>query len=430
MSARRSAAAPNRATALVLSFDPDPRRTAWGLDPSALALTRSLGRSGIPVVRIHPSRLEGSLLSRYCAAVETCPHPRSEEALVVFLLGLERRGAPEVLFPTGDDSAAFLARHQDVLRARYRLPVARPEVMSDLVDKQRQYARAQALGLPVPETYFPASAAEVRTLAARLESYPYVIKPLVSHRWRAPSVRDALGTGKGVRADAPHDLVAAYESVCRVDRRVMIQEVIGGSDDRLFTFLSYLDEQSAPLGYCIRKKIRQFPVDFGNCVLTESCFDPIVRDQSIRLLQGIGYHGLSGVEWKLDPRSGRYLLIEVNPRAVYTTAIAPACGVDLPVIAFRDLIGERVLPTDRFREGIKWIWLTSDLRAAFELHRRGELDLRSWWRSIRGEKVHAVFAGDDWRPFAAFIFGDLQKGFARFVKRSDLARTRRLAARA
>jgi predicted ATP-grasp superfamily ATP-dependent carboligase len=149
----------------------------------------------------------------------------------------------------------------------------------------------------------------------------------------------------------------------------------------------------------MRSKIRQMPVDFGYCTLTVSCDEPQVREQSLRLLQGIGYHGIAGVEWKHDPRTGLYKLIEINARAVNTIGIAPASGVDIPYIAYRDAIGQPLPPVFTWKQGVKWIRLIQDIDAARILHRTGRLSMGKWWRSIRGKRVHAVFAWDDLRPF-------------------------------
>lgn len=397
-----------RPTAFVLTHESDRHRTQKSLSIIGLTIARSLGRHGIPVVRVHPNRLEHGLSSRYCTAVEVCPDPvDSEEALVDFLLGLRAYGGPRVLFPASDDSADFVARHQEALRGAFELPVARREIMETIIDKRRQYARAVELGIPIPRTWFPEAGEDGRHFAGRVVGYPCVLKPLVAHRWRRREMHAATGGRKGFLAHDPDELATCYDRIRHVDPEVMVQEVVPGEDQRLFTFHSYLDARSEPLGYCIRRKIRQYPVDFGHCMITESCFDPVVLEQSLRLLRGIGYHGLSGVEWKVDPRSGEYLLIEINARAGQTIGIAAACGVDLPWIAFLDKLGRAVQPVRGFETGMKWLWLFGDLRSFFELRRRGALTFREWWRSLSGKKVHAVWARDDWRPMASFLLGAL-----------------------
>lgn len=372
----------------------------------ALALTRSLGRRGVPVVRVHPNRLDRSLLSRFCRRVEVCPDLHaSEDDLSRFLLGVaERYPGPRVAFPATDDTAHFLGRRHDELSAAYRLVGPPADVVELVVDKRRQYEEAERIGIPVPETYYPASAEALARLAETLRNYPYVIKPNVAHRWRLASTKERMAVGKGavvkgVVARDRGELIAAYARISPGDTDVMVQEVLGGEDLRLFTFLGYFDRDSRPLGYCVRSKIRQFPLDFGYCTATASCENPTVVEQSVRLLEGLRYQGLVGVEWKLDPRSGQHKLIEVNARAVNTSALAPACGVDLPWIAFQDALGRDVLPVTRWRSGVTWVWLSQDVGAARALRRRGELTVGAWLRSLRGRRVHAVFAGDDLRPF-------------------------------
>jgi predicted ATP-grasp superfamily ATP-dependent carboligase len=244
----------------------------------------------------------------------------------------------------------------------------------------------------------------------------------VSHRWRRPEVKAVSKGRKALRSDDAEQLIAQYSDIAGVYTSVMIQEVIGGRDERLFTFLSYFNERSEPVAYCIRRKIRQMPIDFGFCTLTESCFDSNVEEQSIRLLRGIGFHGICGVEWKLDPKTGEYKLIEVNARAVNTTGIAPACGVDIPYIAFTDKVTGHATPVTKWREGVKWISLMSDLEAARELHLIGGLSLLEWWRSIKGVETHSVFAADDLRPSLAYIWAHVGQLAGRLLKKSALAR--------
>lgn len=406
----------NNETVFVLTHESDPQRTAKSTSLIALAITRSLGRKGVPVVRIHPNRLDRSLSSKYCTKVEVSPDFYACEAdLLDFLLAMaERYAGQRLLIPASDDCAWFVGKHHAALSSVFAVVAPGMRVMETLIDKQSQYEQARRLGIPIPETYFPGSSEEVSKLAPSLANFPYVIKPLVAHAWRRASMKGVSQGKKGFAVHDPQELISCYEAIAQGDKKVMIQEVIGGTDDRLFTFLSYFDSQSQPVGYCIRKKIRQFPVDFGYCTLTTSCHDEVVEEQSIRLLQGLGFHGISGVEWKLDPRNGLYKLIEVNPRAVNTTALAAACGVDLPYIAFQDTLGRVGSETREWLDGVKWINFEQDAWAARELHRLGKLGWREWWQSIRGHKVHALYAPDDIRPFAGYLSAFLKERLTRF----------------
>jgi predicted ATP-grasp superfamily ATP-dependent carboligase len=397
-------------TAFVLTHESDPQRKKKSKSIIALAITRSLGRQGIPVIRVHPNRLDHGLTSKYCWKIEICPDfYDSEDKLLQFLLTMqEGYTGPRVLIPASDDCAYFIAKYYDRLEDVFLIVGPRRSIMESILDKKSQYEQAHKLGIPIPETYFPTSVEEVKSLAKDLDNYPYVIKPLVAHQWRRASMKGVSKGKKGFSVKTAQELVSQYEAVSQGDCNVMIQEVIGGRDERLFTYMSYFNERSEPIAHCIRKKIRQSPIDFGYCTMTVSCFNQTVEDQSIRLLQGVGYQGISGVEWKLDPKSGQYKLIEINTRAMNTIGLAPACGVDIPYIAFLDKIQKHVNPAIHWQEGAKWINIIQDVWAARELNQNGLLSFGQWWRSIKGKKVDAVYASDDPRPFIGYFFDFLK----------------------
>jgi len=390
----------NRGTAFIITHEPDPNRKLSSTSLIALALTRSLGRHGVRVVRLHPNALDHSLCSRYVSEVAHCPDMyQSGSGLVDWLVALaDRFAGPRVLIPASDDCAEFLGANRARLETRYALCAAPEAVMETLVNKRRQYEAAQRLGIPIPETYFPSSRDEVETLAATISNYPYIIKPLVAHTWRLASMQRVSQGRKAITVRTPQDLLEAHASMGADFRDIMLQEVIGGRDEQLFTFLAYFRQDATPLAYCVRRKIRQLPVDFGYCTMTVSCHDDRVVDQSIRLLQGIGFTGIGGVEYKYDAATGQYKLIEINPRPVNTIGLAPACGVDLPWIAYRDLVGEAVEPVTTWQDGVTWYRAWADLLAVRRLKRQGGPTELDWLRSLRGPRTEATFARDDWRP--------------------------------
>jgi predicted ATP-grasp superfamily ATP-dependent carboligase len=231
----------------------------------------------------------------------------------------------------------------------------------------------------------------------------------VAHIWRLASMRKISKGRKAHIVRTPEELRRAYAAMGDGPQEVMIQEVIGGRDEQLFTFLAYLNRESVPLAYCVRSKIRQFPVDFGYCTMTVSCHNDAVVEQSLRLLQGIGYSGICGVEFKFDSATGEYKLIEINARPVNTIGIAPACGVDIPYIAFRDLLGEKVEAVTTWRAGVRWYLLTQDFWAVRALRAHGGESFAEWLASLRGKHTEAVIAWDDMRPAAGFYFQELGK---------------------
>jgi predicted ATP-grasp superfamily ATP-dependent carboligase len=108
-----------------------------------------------------------------------------------------------------------------------------------------------------------------------------------------------------------------------------------------------------------------------------------VVDDALALLRAFGYRGLSQVEFKRDPRDGRFKLMEINARLWQWHGLATACGVDLPRIAYADLTGEELPPAQMNGNGKRWaITLLPGERPAPQ----------------RPPYVDAVFATDDPKP--------------------------------
>jgi len=101
------------------------------------------------------------------------------------------------------------------------------------------------------------------------------------------------------------------------------------------------------------------------------------------LLAAFGFRGVSQVEFKRDPRDGRYKLMEINARLWQWHGLAAACGVDVPRIAYADLTG--AVPPDASMDGTGKRWAITLLP--------GERPAPQ-----RPPYVDAVFALDDPKP--------------------------------
>lgn len=392
-------------TAYVLSNEPSKKdKSNPGINVIALTIARNLGREGIPVVRLHPNPHSIDLSSMYVESM-ICPDcVKSPAETLNYLLKIAKNFTePMVLFPATDECAKFTSAYEKELKGHFLIPQPGKEVIEKIINKRRVYEAATSVGIDIPETYFPKSLEETVGLSKRMR-YPCVIKPVESADWRRDSVKAVIGVQKALVVRGNEELILNYNKLSGVSRDLMVQEIVGGRDERLITFLAYLNKESEPVAFCIRKKIRQYPLDFGYCSITETISSPLVKELSFRLLKNLRYTGLVGVEFKEDPVDGRYKLIEINTRAVQTIGIAASSGVNLPYIAYRDLIGEEVQSRNEYKEGVKWIYETIDLLAARNLLKRGDLTYRDWFNSLRGTSSFALYARDDLRPFLSSMF--------------------------
>jgi predicted ATP-grasp superfamily ATP-dependent carboligase len=149
--------------------------------------------------------------------------------------------------------------------------------------------------------------------------------------------------------------------------------------------------------------MRQHPREFGRAATyVETIEHPEIEELSERFLRAIDYYGLVEVEFKQDPRDGQFKLLDVNARIWGFHSIGVPAGVDFPYLLFADQVGK---PIDRCRAkaGVGWLRLVTDLpTATLDLWDR-ELDLPSYWRSLRNTRAESVFFLQDPLPSAAEV---------------------------
>ena len=346
---------------------------------NGLAAIRSLGRAGAPVLAVDHRPWALGLRSRYALPVDAPDPGTDEDGFVALLVDLgDALGRPVPIFPTHDEGLNAVARRQGELGGRFLYPFPPWESLARLQNKRAQLDVARAAGVDVPGTGHPRSAAEALSVAGEL-GYPVLVKPADPIEFKRRHRRQAFRCETSAELEEAYAQSEPYEP--------MVQELVPGGDDALYTLGSYLDAAGAPLGVFSGRKLRQTPRLVGTCRVGEAVWVQEVVDAGLRLLAAFEFRGLSQVEFKRDPRDGRYKLMEINPRLFQWHGLAAACGVDLPRLAYADLLGLPHAPATMNGGGKRWaITLLAGEGPALQ----------------RPPYVDAVFARDDLRPAAVY----------------------------
>ena len=405
-----------------------PAACVLGSGQNGLGVFRSLGRRGIPVMAVHPDAREVALASRYCRAAVS-PPVEDAQAYVQFLMELAGGFAePPVLIPTSDPTVVVMSEHRDILKERFRFVLPGRDVVTSLINKREFDGLARAHGLPVPQTFFAATAEGIRRKAAEV-SYPAVLKPGYSPAWmsrefQAQLAKDAGGCIKRVVAASPEELEALYAEIRSFDPEVVVQELIEGGDDHLVDVYVYLGPQGEMLGLFAIQKVRVLPIDgngVGTCVRAIQV--PELEEVSVRFLRSVGYRGNAAVCFKKHARDGQFYVIEVNARLALHHALATASGVDLAYVGYQDALGRRPAETGMRQRHLMWICLRDDLQASLRYWKQGRLTLWRWLRSLAGSKRFVYWTWDDPRPAVVRLLRTC--AWWRRLDRGPLARVRR-----
>src|SRR5437867_142852 len=359
-----------------------------------LAVMRGLGRCGIPVIAVAKAGSVG-LRSRYATEIWNAPntHTNPEGVVQVVLdIGeqLRRQGRRGVLIPTFDSMVELLCRHRDRFPDSLVCHLPDHAVIKACSDKQVQCRFARELGVPLPNTFFDDEHEQLfAALTSGAQGFPLVFK---SRRELPTALR------KKFRIILIKDLAELERVLAEAEAAgvsYLVQDVIPGGDDALYTFGSYVDRAGELRAWFTGRKLRQQPPRFGVCRVGESKRVDIIVEDGVKLLRALDYFGISQVEFKHDPRDDRHKLIEINPRAWAWVALPIGMKVNLAYAFFCDALGLEVPLQPMPDINAAYISLVDDLYWSLKAH-----DGRPWAHLFRGYDliVEAYYAPDDPMP--------------------------------
>jgi len=390
----------------VLNAYPANPAIVLGGQVSGLAVTRSLGRRGVPVAVLDPEERALAKASRYAVASATVPSPLDGAQPALSWLGDLGRALrrPAVLLPTGDEWALAVARHGPGLGRGFVAPAAGSDVVDSILNKARLYAAALAVGMPVPRFAIinPKSLKEAEDIVG----YPCVVKPSEKgdfvHRFGQAALT----------AESREDLLAIVDGAG--DRELLLQELLPLEDAALQTAAVYVDRDGRLAASFGGRRLAVYPTGFGTSCLVESRPNQRLVDRAYRLLSHMAYRGIAEVEFIWDPSSEEWALIDVNPRCWKWVGLTGFAGVDLAWMAYTDAVGA-ARGSCRQVPGARWASIL-DL-AAMGSQGGNSLLTDSDYQALlsgRGEApiVDSVFTPDDPLPFARALESLARPGIA------------------
>jgi len=375
-----------------------------GEQRSALALTRSLGRTGHRVIVCASERRSLAGVSRYAAERVVTPSPLdAPNAFANAVAEVTSRHAADFLLPVSEASLlGILPNRKDIEPCI--IPFPSSERFAQICDKSLVLAAAARQGIAVPRQRVLKERGDLAALTGELR-FPVVAKP-------ARSVNDdGAGRFKG-GSEYAQDRAGLDRIVSRVRSEaypMLIQERIVGAGIGVFVLL-WDGELRAAFSH---RRIREKPPSGGVSVVSESiALDPALLERSVRLLREFDWRGVAMIEYKLDAQTGTPYLMEINGRFWGSLQLAIDAGVDFPNILIDGACGlpPRTLGDYALGKRLRWEWGDFDnlvLRLARSRARlrlpdgspgrvRGLVDFaRSFGPGTRGE----VLRLDDPMPF-------------------------------
>jgi len=289
-----------------------------------LGVVRSLGRAGICV---HVAwYLPGgvALRSRYIRrAHELPPFSESDDAWKAALANLLEREQYDLVVPCGDAPVTALQSHREVFEPHAKLCVVNDEAYALFCDKFKTLAHAESVGVPTPRETIAHTKDEARQALADY-GLPIVLKPNTSHH------PHDMFAKRMVRKAYTEDQFLRLWSNMTKQGPVSVQENLIGRG----VGVELLALRGEPLLIFQHIRIHEPLHGGGSSYRKGVAVRADLLDASLKLLRPLSYTGVAMVEFKVDPLTGRWAFLEVNPRFWGSLPLAIASGANFPLAAF------------------------------------------------------------------------------------------------
>ncbi|WP_133717331.1 arsenate reductase/protein-tyrosine-phosphatase family protein [Methylocaldum gracile] len=319
---------------------------------SCLPIVRSLGRRGIVCDIASPHSAPIARYSRYANKHWQYPDPLTQGAAFVdYLAEHLSKVSYSLVIPVTERTLVPLARSPKMAPFADLLAIAPRNSLNKVLDKAETMALARQCDVPTPFSYPIARAEELSEFVGELE-YPVVLKPAHSISGgddrRPLNVAYAHDDGelfKLARSMLDHGPFLLQQYARGVGAGI---ELLANHGEIVYAFQ--------------HERLHELPLTGGgSCYRKSVAVNPVLLAASRRLIKALDWHGVAMVEFKWNPATGEYWLMEINGRFWGSLPLACAAGADFPVKLF-DLLVLNQLPTDsNYREHVYCRKLSADV---------------------------------------------------------------------
>ena len=319
---------------LIIGSGPIVIGQACEFDYSGTQACKALREEGYQVILVNSN--PATIMTDPETADVTYIEPLTPES-VAAIIAKER---PDALLPTiggqtGLNLALALSESGVLSRFNVELIGAKRKAIKKAEDRELFKDAMVAAGLELPRSAFAATVRDARQIAEDI-GFPLIIRPSgtlggsgggVAHSWEE---LDEV-VSRGVDA-SPMNEVLVEESV--VGWKEYELEVMRDLKDNVVIICSI--ENFDPMGIHTGDSITVAPAQ----TLSDQEYQKM-RDQAIRVIREIGVDtGGSNIQFAVNPRDGRMVVIEMNPRVSRSSALASkATGFPIAKIAAKLAIG-------------------------------------------------------------------------------------------
>src|SRR5471030_1089002 len=251
------------------------------------------------------------------------------------------REKPDALLPTLGGQTALntaMALFESGVLKKYGVQMigANAEAIKKGEDRQLFKEAMEKIGLDMPLSGTAHTMAEAQDVAAKIGTFPLIIRPAFT--------MGGTGGGIGYNREEFEEIVKRGLDLSPVSEVLIEESLLGWKEYEMEVMRDRADncviicsiENFDPMGVHTGDSITVAPAQ----TLTDKEYQ-IMRDASFAVIREIGVEtGGSNIQFSVDPKTGRMIVIEMNPRVSRSSALASkATGFPIAKIAAKLAVG-------------------------------------------------------------------------------------------
>ena len=324
-----------------------------------ISVVRSLGRAGIDVHVFPFAATSVALASRFISQVHRAPdfeedHNGWSRALVALLI--ERTF--DLVIPCAD--AAIMVLHGNLaLFPHQRLAIPGNDAIEKLFDKERTHELCNKLGIPTAP-WRRLQETDTDEELIELFGFPLVVKPRRSHWVDSGRSREKVHIIEGRR-----ELLQCLSAIS--DKSSFLVE---GFFEGSGTGLSVLCNGGAVLQAFQHRRLREGRGGCSSYRISETINMELRRAAELICLN-MGHSGVCMFEFRINPHSGKWILLEVNARFWGSMPLPLSLGIDYPKLLFDLLVEGKQSDQKAYAVGVRSRNILLDANNLLKLLRQG-----------------------------------------------------------
>ncbi|MBN1795980.1 MAG: ATP-grasp domain-containing protein [Sedimentisphaerales bacterium] len=304
-----------------------------GGDWETVKILRCLNRGPVKAHILSQSRAAFARFSRLCISCH-CYKSDDENQRLQTLIKIVRDLAIDVVLPVTEKGTEFVVRNHSAVSEVTNLPLLpRYDKLNLAGEKWEFYCYIKKLDLPVASTVLISKLGKSSELD--ILKYPALLKPTKS------------SGGHGIiKMNSCADIDKWFDrwTASTNSKKYILQDYIPGID----YCLSVICKKGEILAYTLQKDLESVSGYFGPQRVMEFVQDEKILALGGRLMSAMEWEGIACIDFRIDERDNEPKLIEVNPRFGQAVLGSLLAGVNFPLIACLDAVGESC-PTTEYR---------------------------------------------------------------------------------